>query len=103
MQAAVYGRAFCTADAVGKTALRDTATSLRLLNALRDPGIGVPLTLRQLSNMTTPVLIQRLVGMHHHLLALRVAGALGLRPDAVRSVLPLIDCNTVEDGIVLQE
>ena len=86
-QAAVYGRAFCSAEAIGRTALKDLATSLRLLNALRAPSIGMPLTLRQLEDMTAPVLLQRLVAMHHHLLALRAAAALGLRPDAVRSLL----------------
>lgn len=66
-----------------RLALRNAATSLRLLNALRTPTIGVPLTLRQLDKMTMPVLIQRLVSMHHHLLALRIAAAVGLKSDPV--------------------
>lgn len=83
-QAAVYGRAFCGAEAVGKLALRDAAMSLRVLNALKSPDIGVPLTSRQLEALTLEGVVQRLVAMHHHFLALKIATATGTRTDVVR-------------------
>ena len=58
--------------------------SLRLLNALRSPQVGVPLTLRQLEALTLEALIQRLMAMHLHLLALRIAAATATKADAVR-------------------
>ncbi|KAK9786074.1 hypothetical protein WJX73_008313 [Symbiochloris irregularis] len=83
LKAAVYGRAFCGAEAVGKLALRDAAMSLRVLNALRSPEVGVPLTNRQLEALTVEGAVQRLVAMHHHFLALKMATAAGTRTDVV--------------------
>ena len=46
-QAACYGRAFCAADALPRDAILVVARRLRILNALRSPAIGLPLTLAQ--------------------------------------------------------
>lgn len=75
MRAAVYGRAFCPpsfpADLLHGVALR-----LRVLNALRDASVGVPLTYTQLEVLTLPVVVARLVAARQWLLAFRVAGVI---------------------------
>ncbi len=54
-----------------------------MLNALRAPGVGLPLTLAQLDALTPGVLVGRLVAGRRHLLALRIARLLGLPADGV--------------------
>ncbi|KAK9823042.1 hypothetical protein WJX81_002597 [Elliptochloris bilobata] len=83
LKAACYGRAFCAADALPRDAILTVARHLRILNALRAPDVGLPLTLAQLEALTPPVLVARLVAGRRHLLALRIAGALGLSAEGV--------------------
>ena len=47
MQAAVYGRAFCSADAFPRDRIVAVCRQLRILNTLRAPGVGLPLTAAQ--------------------------------------------------------
>ncbi|KAF6254839.1 vacuolar protein sorting-associated protein 16 [Scenedesmus sp. NREL 46B-D3] len=75
LRAAVFGRAF--APSVAAPLLRDTAQRLRLLNALREPAVGLPLTMPQLQALSLPVVINRLVLLRQHLLAYRIAEAMG--------------------------
>ena len=49
------------------------ARKLRVLNAVRQHDIAMPLTLEQFSTQGVPVLIQRLIKARKHLLALRIA------------------------------
>ena len=79
----MYGRAFCSADALPRTAIRDAAQRLRLLNAMRDPLVGRPLTHQQLEQLTVPGLISRLTSSFHHLLALSISSVLALRTEPV--------------------
>ena len=62
-QAACYGRAFCAADAVPRDAILSVARNLRILNALRAPDVGLPLTLAQvwprLGNMYFSIALQQ--------------------------------------------
>jgi hypothetical protein len=57
LRAAVFGRAF--APTVAAPLLRDTAQRLRLLNALREPEVGLPLTMPQLQALSLPVVANR--------------------------------------------
>jgi hypothetical protein len=57
LRAAVFGRAF--AASVAAPLLRDTAQRLRLLNALREPDVGLPLTMPQLQALSLPVVVNR--------------------------------------------
>ncbi|KAF8057673.1 VCL1 [Scenedesmus sp. PABB004] len=75
LRAAVFGRAF--APSVPPGLLRETALKLRVLNALREPKVGLPLTMPQLEALTLPVVVGRLVALRQHLLAYRIAEALG--------------------------
>ena len=45
-QAAVYGRAFVAADAFPKDGIISIARKLRILNALREPEVSVPMPTR---------------------------------------------------------
>lgn len=55
LRAAVFGRAFCSD--VPRDLLRSVALKLRLLNALREPDVGLPLTMPQLEALSLPVVV----------------------------------------------
>lgn len=57
MQAACYGRAFCGADAFPKDRIVTVCRQLRILNALRQPDVGLPLTAAQASVARFPPLV----------------------------------------------
>lgn len=57
LRAAVFGRAF--ASHVPRDLLRSVAVKLRLLNALREPDVGLPLTMPQLDALSLPVVVSR--------------------------------------------
>ncbi|RZC65179.1 hypothetical protein C5167_008873 [Papaver somniferum] len=59
--------------------------TLRVLNAVRNYEIGVPLSIQQYKLLTAPVLIGRLINAHQHLLALRISDYIGLSPDIFRT------------------
>lgn len=81
MKAASYGKAFC-ADA-DPMEFVDTACKLRVLNAVRLPEIGLPLTIQQYNRLTPEVLVNRLTIRNHHFLALRICELLKLKNDRV--------------------
>ena len=83
VQAAVYGRAFCSVNTVPPDLLLRAAVRLRILNSLQDPGVGVPLTDAQLTALSPAVLVDRLANSRRHLLALRMAAALDLPTNKV--------------------
>lgn len=47
VQAACYGRAFCSADSFPRDRIVTVCRQLRILNALRQPDVGLPLTAAQ--------------------------------------------------------
>ena len=51
---------------------------------VRSPEVGRPLTSAQLANLTVRGLVQHLTEAFHHLLALNVSSAMGLRVEPVR-------------------
>ncbi|KAG2491741.1 hypothetical protein HYH03_009904 [Edaphochlamys debaryana] len=75
MRAAAFGRPFC-GPSFPRQLMYGTACRLRILNALRDPRVGLPLTAAQLEALSLPVLVARLIAYRQWLLAYRIAGAL---------------------------
>lgn len=57
--------------------------TLRVLNAVHNSEIGIPLSIQQYKLLTAPVLIGRLINMHQHLLALRISEYLGMNQEVV--------------------
>ena len=58
-------------------ALHKACTLLRILNAVRSPVIGIPLTYVQYCHTGLRALVERLISMHHHLLAARILSMQG--------------------------
>ena len=57
--------------------------TLRVLNAVRDYRVGLPLTYEQYLRLTPAKLVQRLINRHEYLLALRVSEYLRLSTDKI--------------------
>ncbi|VAH62507.1 unnamed protein product [Triticum turgidum subsp. durum] len=81
LRAATYGLAFCSRFPHGR--FQEMCKILRVLNAVRDPEIGMPLTVKQYKLLTATVLIGRLINANQHLLALRISEYLNLNPEVV--------------------
>ncbi|KAJ3129946.1 hypothetical protein HK098_007212 [Nowakowskiella sp. JEL0407] len=81
LKAASFGK--CFLDTYNSEYFVSTCQIIRVLNALRNFEIGIPLTITQYKRLTPEVLINRLVNRHHHLLALRVCEYLGINKDRV--------------------
>jgi hypothetical protein len=63
--------------------IQEMCKTLRVLNAVRNPDIGIPLSIRQYKLLTPSVLICRLINAHRHLLALRISEYLGMNQEVV--------------------
>mmetsp|Transcript_15272 Transcript_15272/g.46155 ORF Transcript_15272/g.46155 Transcript_15272/m.46155 type:complete len:862 (+) Transcript_15272:225-2810(+) len=83
LKSACYGRAFVPAGGFPRDGIVSVVRRLRILNALREPEVGIPLTGAQLEALPVGQLVKALVAARHHLLATRVAEALGLGPEQV--------------------
>lgn len=81
LRAASYGQAFCSN--FQRDHIQEMCKTLRVLNAVRNPEIGIPLSIQQYKLLTPSVLIGRLINAHQHLLALRVAEYLGMNQEVV--------------------
>lgn len=81
LKAASYGKAFC--DNADPTEFVETACKLRVLNEVRNPKVGLPLTIQQYNRLTPEVLVSRLTIRDHHLLALRICDLLKLKNERV--------------------
>jgi hypothetical protein len=81
LRAASYGKSFLTS--MDPSFFVDTARKLRVLNNIRNPEIGIPLTMQELDKLGCEVLVGRLTIQNHHLLALSVCDLLKLRKDRV--------------------
>lgn len=101
LRAASYGKSFC--DDFDHTEFVNTCKMLRVMNAVRDPSIGIPITLEQYKRLTPKVLIDRLVNRMQHLLAYRICTYLKIKPN---SVLVHWACSKVlsneDDNIILE-
>lgn len=99
MKAASYGKAFCSeSDHSSSPSIQqqqhdalvtitkdfvDTANKLRILNDVRKPSVGLPITILQYNRLTPEVLVGRLTARNQHFLAIRVCELLGLKTDQV--------------------
>jgi hypothetical protein len=81
LKAASYGKAFC--DDADPAEFVETACKLRVLNEVRNPKVGLPLTIQQYNRLTPEVLVSRLTIRDHHLLALRICDLLKLKNERV--------------------
>ncbi|XP_068634091.1 protein VACUOLELESS1 [Aristolochia californica] len=81
LRAASYGQAFCSQ--FKRDLLQEMCKTLRVLNAVHNHEIGIPLSIQQYKLLTAPVLISRLINAHLHLLALRISDFLGLNQEVV--------------------
>ncbi|KAF0687143.1 Aste57867_21114 [Aphanomyces stellatus] len=94
LRAASYGKCFFdnsnpdpTADAISSNydseLFVDMCRKLRVLNALRKPTVGLPLTLTQFDRLSCEVVVSRLVAMRHHFLALKICEHMKITSDRV--------------------
>ncbi|OQR84802.1 vacuolar protein sorting-associated protein [Achlya hypogyna] len=89
LRAAAYGKCFFDNSAEARSANYDSelfvdmSRKLRVLNALRKPSVGLPLTLRQFDRLTSDVVVSRLVAMRQHFLAIKICEYLKISPDRV--------------------
>ena len=76
MRAAAYGKSFCEGYDASKFV--EACKTLRVLNAVRQPEIGLPLTHPQYERLTQGIVVARLIrpGRFHHYLALRICNYL---------------------------
>jgi len=81
LRAASYGKAFC--QNVDPKEFVETAQKLRVLNDVRRPEIGLPLTIQQYTRLTPEVLVNRLTVRNFHFLALRICDYLKLKNESV--------------------
>ncbi|XP_057955473.1 protein VACUOLELESS1 [Malania oleifera] len=81
LRAASYGQAFCSN--VQRDHFQEMCKTLRVLNAVRNHDIGIPLSIQQYKLLTPSVLIARLINEHHHLPALRISEYLGMNQEVV--------------------
>jgi hypothetical protein len=80
LRAAEFGKAFCTElNTFENTKLfMNTCKTIRVLNAVSDFSIGIPLTVEQLDRLSPDKLIDRLLARLEHLLAYRLSQYLNL-------------------------
>ena len=81
LKAASFGKSVL--DIYNSDDFVDMCETLRVLNAVRDYEIGMPLTFEQYHRLTPERLIQRLLSRHDYLLALKIAGYLKLPSDRI--------------------
>ena len=70
-------------DSISLLAQPGTVLLFSALRVLCSPAVGRPLTDAQLSHLTVSRLVEHLTEAFHHLLALRISAALGLRAEPV--------------------
>lgn len=76
LKAASYGKAFCPNLDPGEFV--EAGRNLRVLNTVRSPDVGLPLTIQQYKRLSPEVLVSRLVMRNHHFLALKICSYLKL-------------------------
>mmetsp|Transcript_15400 Transcript_15400/g.23213 ORF Transcript_15400/g.23213 Transcript_15400/m.23213 type:complete len:848 (-) Transcript_15400:170-2713(-) len=81
LRAASYGKAFC--QNLDPEEFVETAKKLRVLNDVRSPDIGLPLTIQEYARLTPEVLVNRLTVRNHHFLALKICELMKLKNESV--------------------
>ncbi|XP_013393973.1 vacuolar protein sorting-associated protein 16 homolog [Lingula anatina] len=102
LRAASFGKCFLT-DVRPETFV-NMCQMLRVLNAVRDYTVGLPLTYTQLQSLTLPVLIDRLVVRRHYPLAVRICQYLKIpEADGASRIMAHWACYKVEQTGVEDE
>lgn len=95
LKAAAFGKGFIP-DMDPKFFV-DMCQTLRVLNAIRDYTLGIPITFTQLHDLTMPVLLDRLVLRHQHCLAFRMCNYLKIpEEEGTKKILAHWACYKVE-------
>ena len=81
MKAATFGKSFV--DLYDSSTFVEMAHTLRVLNAARSYEIGIPISYDQYVAASPTALLSRLTAQNHHLLSLRIANYLNIRPDPI--------------------
>jgi hypothetical protein len=81
LNAAAFGKAFL--DYYPPEYFMKACKSLRIMNALRDSSIGLPITYEQYNSLGPNEIIRRLCARNQHLLAFRVAEYLKLSVNTI--------------------
>lgn len=81
LKAASYGKAFCNES--DPSLFVKSALKIRVLNEIRKPSVGLPLTSVQYDRLTAEVLIRRLIVRNYHLLAIKICELLRIRKENV--------------------
>lgn len=81
LKTATYGIAF--APGYPNLKLYDICRKLRILNNIRDPQVGLPMTMEQLNQHSVAMVISRLTNAHHHFLASKICESMELSQDEV--------------------
>lgn len=81
LKAASYGKAFCTD--IDPSLFVETARKLRVLNSIRGPAVGLPLTVQQYDVLSPEVVVGRLTVRNQHFLAIRVCETLKLNNERI--------------------
>lgn len=81
LRAASYGQAFCSH--FQRDRLQEMCKTLRVLNAIRNHDIGIPLSIQQYKLLTPSVLVGRLINAHKHLVALQISEYLSLNQEVI--------------------
>lgn len=96
LRAASFGKSFVTESEPHEKFL-DMCRILRVLNAVRDYTVGVPLTLTQLEKLSMPVLIDRLILRRQYCLAIRISNYLKIpKSDGESRILAHWACYKVQ-------
>ena len=77
LKTAAYGKYFC--EFYDSTEYVETCHSLRILNAVHDPAVGIYITHEQYKRLSPEVMIDRLILRRHYRLAKEICLALGIR------------------------
>uniref|UniRef100_A0A7S4PFI6 Vacuolar protein sorting-associated protein 16 homolog n=1 Tax=Guillardia theta TaxID=55529 RepID=A0A7S4PFI6_GUITH len=81
LKAASYGS--CFLEAHRPTRMVNVLSSLRMLNMIREPRVGLPLTFPQLQSLSPQTLVLRLAQRQQHYLALQICEHMGLKKTEV--------------------
>eukprot|EP01117_Protostelium_nocturnum_P018323 TRINITY_DN7643_c0_g1_i1.p1 TRINITY_DN7643_c0_g1~~TRINITY_DN7643_c0_g1_i1.p1 ORF type:complete len:843 (-),score=310.40 TRINITY_DN7643_c0_g1_i1:110-2638(-) len=82
LRAASYGKAFLDSS-FDSEKFTEMCKTIRILNALREFNVGLPITYGQYERLGVKTIINRLVDRHQHLLALKISEYQGLKADKV--------------------
>eukprot|EP00842_Homolaphlyctis_polyrhiza_P005915 jgi/Hompol1/6324/HPOL_001083-RA len=81
LRAATFGKAFL--ESFSAERFVEMCRTLRVLNAVRDPSIGIPVTFKQLMHIAHEGLVDKLIRRHEHLLAKHICEYLKMPVDRV--------------------